>query len=138
MPEHGVEDDEDNEADVEAEADMGDVRHEVAVGQVGDGEVASQCDKGDRYHCEAVGCSHREQLFAPQGLGGEHHQRNGQQGEFLLQVEEAVGEVAGAEKPHKMHGCHDEERMQQVVLAELAEFLFPVPFDHPVGQQQHP
>ena len=112
--------------------------HEVAVGEVGHSEVAHQShyrhdeDGGD------IGEANGEQLFAAERLCGEHHERDSYQGKFLLHVEETVAEVLGANEPNQVHRPQDKKCLEQMVLFEVGELLPPVPFNNPVGQQQHP
>ena len=83
--------------------------HEVTVGEVGHGEVAHQSD--DRHDKDGgdIGEANGKQFFAVERLCGEHHERDGYQGQFLLHVEETVAEVLGAYEPQQMHRPQNKE-----------------------------
>ena len=94
-------------ADVETIADVGYVGYDVAIRKVGNIEVAHHTDDGYNQHGGCVGNADIQPLLEIHRTAGKHHEGDGYQGHFLLQVEEGIVHIAGAEEPEQVDSQQD-------------------------------
>ena len=118
--------------------DVGDVGDDLAVGQIGHGDVAHQSDNGNHREGDQIAEHHPMLLLALEGARGEHHQRYHQEGKLFADVVEAIGNIGRGQEPEQMHTHQDEEGLEQIIAAKIGKLALEVGFYEPVHAQEHP
>lgn len=117
---------------------MRDERHNLTIGQVGDGEPPYEAYDGDHKKGSHIAYGHKTPLQTGERTGGEHHQRYDQKGKGLTQDVEPGIEIPCPDKREGRKQEIEDGEMEQSVGTEVCELTFEIPLRQPIDKKERP